>query len=62
MYNRARHIDTRVYRIRELATGVTPKVRRYKIAGEDQPSDIFTNGLSRPAFEKHREVLMGEMP
>jgi len=62
MYNRARHIDTRVYRIRELATGVTPEVRLYKIAGEDQPSDIFTNGLPRPAFEKHREVLMGEMP
>ena len=42
MYNRARHIDTRVYRIRELATGATPEVRLYKIVGEDQPSDIFT--------------------
>jgi hypothetical protein len=62
MYNRARHIDTRVYRIRELATGATPEVRLYKIAGEDQPSDIFTKGLPRPAFEKHRAVLMGELP
>ena len=62
MYNRARHIDTRVYRIRELGIGVTPEVRLYKIAGEDQPSDIFTKSLPRPAFEKHRAVLMGEMP
>jgi len=62
MYNRARHIDTHFYRIRELATGATPDVCLYKIAGEDQPSDIFTKGLPRPAFEKHREVLIGEMP
>ena len=62
MYTRAGHIDTRVYRIRELATGATPEVRLYKIAGEDQLSDIFTKGLPRPACEKHRAVFMGEMP
>ena len=62
MYNRARHIDTRVYRIRELASGPTPEVSPYKIAGGDQPSDLFTKGLLRPAFEKHRAVLMGEVP
>jgi len=61
MYNRARHIDTRVYRIRELATGATPEVRLYKIVGEDQPSDIFTKGLPRLAFEKYKAVLMGEL-
>jgi len=59
MYIRARHIDTRVYRIHELAS---PEVRLFKIAGEDQPSDIFTKGLPRPAFEKHRAVLMGDTP
>jgi hypothetical protein len=62
MYNRARHIDTRVYRIRELASAPSPEVRLFKIAGEDQPSDLFTKGLPRPAFEKHRAVLMGEVP
>ena len=62
MYARARHIDTRVYRIRELATGRTPEVSLYKIAGGDQPSDLFTKGLPRPAFEKHRATLMGEVP
>ena len=62
IYNRARHIDTRVYRIRELASEPSPEVRLFKIAGEDQPSDIFTKGLPRPAFEKHRAVRMGETP
>jgi hypothetical protein len=62
MYNRARHIDTRVYRIRELATGATPEVKLFKIAGTEQPSDLFTKGLPRPAFEKYRAILMGEVP
>jgi len=62
MYNRARHIDTRVYRIRELAAGASPEVKLFKIAGTDQPSDLFTKGLPRPAFEKYRAVLMGEVP
>jgi len=49
MYNRASHIDTRVYRIRELATGATQEVKRlFKITGTEQPSDLFTKGLSRP--------------
>jgi len=62
MYNQARHIDTCVYRICELATGATPGVHLYTITGEDQPSDISTKGLPRLAFEKHRVVLMGELP
>jgi len=62
MYNGARHIDTRVYRIREVVTGATPEVCLYKIIGEYQESDIFTKGLPRPAFEKHRAVLMSETP
>jgi len=62
MYNQARHIDMRVYLIRELATGATPEVRLYKIAGEDQPTNIFTKVLPRPSFEKRRVVLMDKMP
>ena len=62
MYNRARHIDTRVYRIRKLATGATPEVKLFKIAGTEQPSDLFTKGLPRPAFEKYRTILIGEVP
>jgi len=62
MYNRARHIDTRVCRIRELTSRPSPEAWHFKIASEDQPSDLFTKGLPRPAFEKHRAVLMGEVP
>ena len=62
MYNRAKHIDTRVYRIRELSSGNSPEVEVCKIAGQDQPADIFTKGLARVAFEKHRLTLMGETP
>ena len=60
MYNRAKHIDTRIYRIRELSSGDSPEVEVYKIAGEFQPADIFTKGLPRAAFERHRSALMGE--
>jgi len=62
MYNRSRHIDTRVYRIRELATGATPGVKLFKITGTGQPSNLFTKGLPRPTFEKDRAILMGEVP
>jgi len=62
MYNRARHINTRVYHFRELATGATLEVKLNKIAGTEQPSDLFTKGLLRQAFEKYRAILMGEVP
>ena len=60
MYNRAKHIDTRIYNVRELASGDDPQVKLYKIAGELQPSDMLTKGLPRVAFERHRRALMGE--
>ena len=60
MYNRAKHIDTRIYRIRELSE--TGEVRIYKVGGENQPSDILTKSLPRPEFEKHHCSLMGERP
>jgi hypothetical protein len=60
MYNWAKHIDTRVYHIRELSE--SGEVKIYKVAGENQPADIFTKSLPRPAFEKHRSSLMGERP
>ncbi len=60
MYNRAKHIDTRIYRIRELSSGDSPEVEVYKIAGEFQLVDIFTKGLPRAVFEGHSSALMGE--
>jgi len=60
MYNRAQHIETRIYRVRDLASGDQPEVDVYKIAGELQPAEIFTKGLPCVAFERHREKIMGE--
>ena len=45
MYNRAKHIDTRIYRIREYASGDNPQVKLYKISGEHHPAVIFTKRL-----------------
>ena len=59
VHARAKYIDTRVHRVREFAAGDKPEVK-YKIAGEDQPADIFTKGLPRVAFQRHRRTLMGE--
>ena len=58
MYARAKHIDTRVHRVREFASA--GEVKLYKIAGEFQPADIFTKGLPRVAFQRHRRTIMGE--
>ena len=60
MYARAKHINTRVHRVREFAAADKPEVKLYKIAGEYQLADIFTKGLPRVAFQRHRRTLMGE--
>jgi len=56
-----RHIDTRVYRIKELATGATLDGKLFKNAGMDQPSDFFQKGLPWLAFEKYRALLMSSI-
>jgi len=60
MYAGAKHIDTCFHRVREFAAGDKPGVNIHKIAGEYQPADIFTKGLSRVAFQCHRQTIMGE--
>jgi len=60
MYARTKHIDTRVQQVMEFVAGDKPEVRLYKIAGEYQPADIFTKGLPRVAFQRHRRTIMGE--
>jgi hypothetical protein len=58
MYHKAKHIDTRVYKVRELSSGDNPEVKLWKIDGSDQPSDIFTKAL-RVSFERHGSKIMG---
>ena len=59
MYHKAKHIDTRVYKVRELSSGDNPEVKLWKIDGSEQPSDIFTKALPRVTFERHRSTIMG---
>ncbi len=58
MYHKAKLIDTRVYKVRELSSGDNPEVKLWKIDGSDQPSDIFTKALPRASFERHRSKIM----
>jgi len=60
MYAGAKHIDICFHRVREFAAGDKPGMNFHKIAGEYQPADIFTKGLSRVAFQCHRQTIMGE--
>ena len=59
MYHKVNHIDTRIYRVREPASGKDPAVHLWKIDGSAQPSNLFTKALARPAFEKYRNTLKG---
>ena len=59
-FNKAKHIDTRVYRVRELAAGEQPEISVYKVAGNYQPADLLTKGLPRDAFNRHSTSLMAE--
>ena len=61
MYHKVKHVDTRIYRVRELASGKAPAVKLWKIDGANQPSDIFTKALPRPSSEKHWNSLLGIM-
>ena len=54
MYHKAKQIDTRVYRVRELASGHHPQVKLWKIDGQNQPSDLLTKALPKEAFTRHR--------
>jgi hypothetical protein len=61
MYHKAKHIDTRVYKVRELSSGEHPEVKLWKIDGSEQPSDLFTKALPRVSFERHRGRIMGRI-
>eukprot|EP00286_Rhodomonas_abbreviata_P023936 CAMPEP_0181300748 /NCGR_PEP_ID=MMETSP1101-20121128/7054_1 /TAXON_ID=46948 /ORGANISM="Rhodomonas abbreviata, Strain Caron Lab Isolate" /LENGTH=1661 /DNA_ID=CAMNT_0023406003 /DNA_START=190 /DNA_END=5176 /DNA_ORIENTATION=- len=57
MYHKARHIDTRVYHLRELVKdGV---VKLFKIPTESQVADSLTKATPRPAFMEHVRGMMG---
>jgi len=40
--------------------GFKPVIKIYKIAGEHQPADIFTQGLPRVGLKHHCRIIMGK--
>jgi hypothetical protein len=57
MYNKGKHIDTRVYRLREFVQdGV---VELYHVGTNEQAADIFTKSLPSDAVRRHRKTLAG---
>ena len=54
---RTRHVDVRMNFLRELKEeGI---ILTEWIAGESNPSDLFTTNLQGPAFEKHSSTFVG---
>ena len=55
--DRARHIDTRIYFLRDMVRdGV---VKLVKVPGTENVADALTKSLPAPSFEKHRTYLWG---
>jgi len=58
MYHKARHIDTRVYHLRELCK--EGQLKLIKVESAKQAADSLTKGTPpRPLFESHRRVMLG---
>ena len=55
---RTRHMETRMFFLRDLQEEGTIKVKWRK--GTDNPVDMFTKNLSGPAFNKCAKVFVGE--
>ena len=52
----SRHVDRKLFKMRELRGAGTVTVRH--IPGESNPADLFTKILSRQPFEKHRKFVL----
>jgi hypothetical protein len=57
MYHKARHIDTRVYHLRDLCKEGVMELE--KIDTTAQVADSFTKGTPRVLFDEHRRIMMG---
>ena len=57
MYNKGKHIDVRVYRLREfVAEGL---MELYHVASHDQVADCLTKSLPSEALKRHLDVMGG---
>eukprot|EP00961_Rhodomonas_salina_P092226 1241102-Rhodomonas_salina.1 len=57
MYNKGKHIDVRVYRLREFVQDSVMEL--FHISTAEQAADMFTKSLPSPALEKHQSVFSG---
>ena len=57
MYHKARHIDTRVYHLRELCKNGEMKL--VKVESAKQTADSLTKGTLRPLFVEHLRGMLG---
>jgi hypothetical protein len=55
--DRSTHVDVKVHFLRDLVRDGHVKLLKY--AGPQNVSDSLTKSLPRPAFEKHREFMVG---
>eukprot|EP00286_Rhodomonas_abbreviata_P014033 CAMPEP_0181339602 /NCGR_PEP_ID=MMETSP1101-20121128/29358_1 /TAXON_ID=46948 /ORGANISM="Rhodomonas abbreviata, Strain Caron Lab Isolate" /LENGTH=1796 /DNA_ID=CAMNT_0023450611 /DNA_START=148 /DNA_END=5539 /DNA_ORIENTATION=+ len=56
-YHKVRHIDTRVYHLRDLCKDGTMELE--KVDSARQAADSLTKGTPRALFEDHRRVMLG---
>ena len=59
MYHKSKHINTRVYHLRDLCTAGI--LQLHKVSTGEQVADKLTKALPEPAFKKHHEVMMGNV-
>ncbi len=55
--DRLRHVDVKIHFLRDLVRD--GHIKLVKCAGTQNVSDDLTKSLPRPAFEKHREYMVG---
>jgi len=59
-YHKVRHIDTRVYHLRDLCKNQTMEL--VKVESVRQAADSLTKGTPRALFDYHRAVMLGSAP
>ena len=57
MYHKARHINTRVYHLRELCK--EGQLKLIKVESAKQLADSLTKGTPRPLLVEHRKGMLG---
>ena len=60
MYHKSKHIDVRVYKLREFVRD--GEMTLYHVGTNDQVADALTKSLPSATFIKHRTSMLGMPP